>query len=103
MASRHLASILTRQSLLAAGRAAVSRTARTMSVGADILYDVLGKELAAIQEAGTYKRERVITTEQAAEIRVAGGAGARRARPPARRCGWAHRHAVSSAAAQVRR
>ncbi len=38
------------------------------------LSEKLSAELASIREAGTYKRERVITSPQSASIRVAGGA-----------------------------
>jgi hypothetical protein len=69
-----VASVASRRGAVAASRRGAF-AARTMSAGSDLLYGVLTKELAAIQEAGTYKRERVITTEQSAEIRVAGGAG----------------------------
>ncbi len=40
------------------------------------LKDHLIKELAAIEEAGLYKRERIITSEQGAEITVNTGSGA---------------------------
>ena len=37
------------------------------------LQPVLAKELEAIKEAGLYKKERIITSAQAAEITIQGG------------------------------
>ncbi len=39
----------------------------------DTLKPVLEKELTAIEEAGLYKKERIITSPQGAEIKVSGG------------------------------
>jgi glycine C-acetyltransferase len=39
------------------------------------LKPVLEKELQAIREAGLFKRERVITTPQGADIKTADGTG----------------------------
>jgi len=55
--------------ILQQGRASYPRR-RAMSTYAGTMQNVLSDELAGIQEAGTYKNERVITSPQSAQIRV---------------------------------
>jgi hypothetical protein len=61
--------ILSRAGAAAASSAGPSRSA---SSGAAALSALLRTELEAMKEAGTYKRERVITSAQAAHITTAG-------------------------------
>jgi hypothetical protein len=64
--------MLARGILRAATVAAPRRGARAASSGAAALSALLRTELDAMKEAGTYKRERVITSAQAAHITTAG-------------------------------
>ncbi len=58
---------------LAVGMSSVSSPAGLRRASG--LVQVLEKQLVAIQEAGTYKRERVITSPQSSSVAVAGTAG----------------------------
>ena len=55
-----------------AGACAYARGSRAASSGAAALSALLRTELEAMQAAGTYKRERVITSAQAAHIKTSG-------------------------------